>query len=514
MAGAGGVRPAALLRLVGLEARLRLRRGGTLAALLAMVALSWLVIPDPAGGRALMVVGRARVLYTSATLALGSAAMAAMLLGLGGFYLVRGRVGADLRSGAGAVIAATRVGNAALLLSRWVGAVLYLGALVLVFMLSIVAMHALYGDGPVEIGLYLRVYAVLLLPMLLFGSACALLFDSLAWLMGKVGDTLFFCVWVGQLALLVDFTGLGNVVLVVNALLHAPHALALGNSAFDAALAPLTLGTFSWPGPVLAVRAGAALLALTPLLPAVLLFHRFSPDRVKAGQMRARRSPLAWANQGLRPVAALVQPLFRLALRRPGLAGQVGAEVALTLAAAPSAILLLVLAWAAAAAVAPPQLPAVLAAAALVWGVLISDIGTRDWQAGAEALSGVVAGGPPGRYLRQVLAAVALGLLFMGPVGLRWLAGQPLRAVVLLSGIGCLGALAQLSARGARTLRLFIALFLTGWYAALNVRALPVLDMVGLNGSATPHSLMRQSAVAVLALAAGLAYERWSAARA
>jgi hypothetical protein len=39
------------------------------------------------------------VLYTSSALALGSASMASLLFGLAGFYLLRGRMAEDLRSG-------------------------------------------------------------------------------------------------------------------------------------------------------------------------------------------------------------------------------------------------------------------------------------------------------------------------------------------------------------------------------------------------------------------------------
>ena len=111
------------------EVRLRMRRVSTIVAVLAVVAISWAMIVDPAGGEALIVVGSARVLYTSSALALGSASLASILFGLGGFYLVRGRIAEDIRTGAGSVIGATPVGNALFLAGRWLGAVAYLGLL-------------------------------------------------------------------------------------------------------------------------------------------------------------------------------------------------------------------------------------------------------------------------------------------------------------------------------------------------------------------------------------------------
>ena len=167
------------------EVRLRMRRLSTIVALLAVVAISWAMIADPAGGDALIVVDKARVLYTSSALALGSSTLASMLFGLGGFYLVRGRIAEDMRSGAGSVIGATPVGNALFLAGRWLGAVAYLGLLLLAFMGTIMVCHALRGDGPIEPLVYLSTYCLILLPMIFFAASCAILFDSWAPLMGK-----------------------------------------------------------------------------------------------------------------------------------------------------------------------------------------------------------------------------------------------------------------------------------------------------------------------------------------
>jgi hypothetical protein len=80
------------------ELRLRTRRMSTIVALPAVVAISSVMIEDPASGDALIVIKGARVLYTSSALALGSAALASMLFALGGFYLVRGRAAEDIRN--------------------------------------------------------------------------------------------------------------------------------------------------------------------------------------------------------------------------------------------------------------------------------------------------------------------------------------------------------------------------------------------------------------------------------
>jgi hypothetical protein len=517
------VSPALLLTLARTEVRLRLRRISTLVTLLAVVVITWTMISDPAGGMTLLAVNEARVLYTSSTLALGSASLGGMLFSLAGFFLVRGRVGEDLRSGTGSVIAATPVGNAGFLLSRWLGAVAYLGALVLGFLLTTWACHALRGDGPIQPWVYLQTFTLVLLPTVLFTASCAVLFDSWAPLMGKGGDLVYFILWAWQLSLAMqlsrgtsgevpgllafDFPGIGMSVLALEATLHTPQ-LALGGAPFDPSLPPLTLPAQLWTGPMALMRAATAALALLPLLPAGGLFHRFSPDRVKHSSTRVRRSPLARVNGWLRPLSRGAQPLFRLGAALPGLPGQAVADLALSLTVAPFAIAALLLTWGASLWVAPSHLGPVLAAAVAFWGLLVGDLSTRDHEAGLSEMTGAVGGGIPQRYLRNFLAAFALGLLFTGAIALRWATVDPVRAAAVVSGTLALSALATLLGRLTGTPRTFTALLLFGLYVALSVTRVPMLDVVGFNGAATLASALTFLALGAATLGAGFVGNR------
>ncbi len=514
------------------EIRLRMRRTSTLVALLAVVALSWAMIPDPAGGTALLVFGQTRVLYTSSALALGTSALGAILFGLGGFYLARGRMSEDIRSGTGAVIGATPVSGTLFLAGRWLGGVGYLAALVLAFMLTVLALHALRGDGPIEVAVYLATYAIILLPMIAFAVSCAILFDSVAPLMGKGGDILFFVLWALQLgmiaqvfkgndaaAVMFDFSGLSTTVLALKGHVLASGLsigngaakdddFAIGASGFNAALAPIILPAMLWSARIGMLRAASFALALLPLLPAVWLFHRFSPDKVKLGRARQRRSPLAWLNSLLRPLSVLVRPLLALAARLPGVAGQVTGDLALTLLMAPAALLALLCAMVAGIAVDGAMLPAVLMGAVAAWGIAVSDISTRDYAAAVEDLTGAVAGGGARRYLRHYGATLLLGFLFTGAVALRWSLTRPLLAAALVAGVCALGALASLFGRCSRSARLFLGLFLFALYVALNARHFPMLDAVGFNGVATAQSVTMYAALALTALLGGYAWNR------
>lgn len=506
------------------EVRLRLRRTATLVVLMAVVALSWLMIADPSSGTALIVVENARVLYTSTALSVGSASLGCLLFGLGGFYLVRGRMQEDVRSGTGSVIGATPVGNALFLASRWLGGVAYLGAMILAFMATIMVLHAVRGDGPIQPLVYLWNFTLLLLPLMCFTVSCAILFDSWTPLMGKGGDTLYFLVWVAQLMVIVpiangatglhavelfDFSGIGASMLIVSEGLNSSH-VALGGGDFSASVAPRTLPEGLWSTGLVAMRLVTMLLALLPMVLAVAVFHRFSPDLVKVSRAGKRRSPVEVINILFKPLARLMLPVFRLAARIGGWPGQVLGEVALTFAAAPFAIVALGASLVAAVVVLPEALGAVVLGAGVYWGVLVCDLSTRDFAADTEIMAGAVPGGAVQRYLRQYACSVAMGFLFTGVALLRWMATDPLRALALAGGVMSMAALASLFGRCSRTARTFLALFLFWVYVAVNARKVPVLDALGFLGVANAQSMLVWGTAGMVALVAGYWWNRRS----
>ena len=500
------------------EVRLRLRRFSTLVAMLAMIALGWAMLSDPAQGTTMISVQDARVLYTSSALALGSATLVGPLMMLVGFFLLRGRMGEDLRSGMGSVIAATPVSSAVFLTGRWLGAVVYLSALALVFMAAIGVCHALRGDGPYDLFIYLQTYALVLVPRVFFTASCALLFDAVPWLMGKLGDSIYFFIWVFQLSLvarthgdaaaslswimLLDFSGLA--VAAQSLVMHTGSTgFSLGASTFDAALTPLVLPAQLWTGPLAVSRLGAAAVALLPVLPAVLLFHRFSPDRVKARLGQRRRTPLEFAIAHLQRLSRLVQPVFRLAARTPGWPGQVLADIALSLVASPVSIAVVLGAGAASLLMKAALLPGLLMVLVAVWGVLVCDISTRDTSAMTEDMTAALPGGSAQRYWRHWGAAFALGVLMMGGIALRWLATAPLQAAALCIGLLSLSAVATCFGAASKTSRLFMGMFLFGWYVAMNARQVAWVDAVGFNGAADARSLLFYATLALLASSLG-----------
>jgi hypothetical protein len=507
--------------LAGNEVRVRLRRLSTLVAIFAVIVLSWMMVPAPDSGMALITLDDVRVLNTSTALAFGTASLAAIIFGLGSFYLTRGRVGEDMRSGVGNVIAASQISNGLFLISRWVGGVAYMLALTAALLGTSLVLHVIRGDGPIEITVYLQIYALILLPMMLFGVSCAVLFDSFAFLMGKFGDVAFFFVWAMQLGMmgassdgakdvsslmLFDLSGLVAGFVAIQQVVHSTN-VSVGISEYNKALPAISLPHIVWSLQIIAFRTGAALLAMLPLLPAVWKFHRYSPDRVKVGVARVRRSPIAMLNGWLRPLSRFVHPLFRLAGSLPGMAGQVLADVALSLVTSPLAIVLLFVFSMAGLVVDSSMLPGLLIFAVAYWGIFVSDISTRDHAANAENLAGTARGGKTQRFIGQLLAANVLGLMFMGVIALRWSFDQPLRAATLVSGIVFLSALSSAFGRLSRTPRTFIALFLFAMYISLN-GDLAMMDMVGVKGLANISTMSTQMIIAAAAIVVGYFYNR------
>ena len=512
---------AALKVLLLTELRLRMRRPGTLVAVLALIVLTWLMVGDPARNQAMVVSDDARVAYTSTCLAMGSAALTGLFFGLAGFYLARGRMGEDLRSGVGAVLAATPVHSSVLLLGRWLGNVAYLCGLLCIFLATMLVLHLLRGDGPIQLTIYLQTYALVLLPLVFFTASMVLLFDAWPPLMGKGGDVLYFFVWAAQLSVgataaigsngwsplqLLDFSGIGAVVSAVQQVLPS-KGLIIGGGEFDPAIAALRLPDGLWTAQAAWTRVGSAILAIVLMLPALPLFHRFSPDRVKVRAGRAGWSPLALLNGWLMPVGRVARPLFGFAARTPGVVGRALALLALTLVTNPAAIMaalvLLLLGCVAGAA----QLGTVLIAATLCWGILISDISVRDVQHDIDGLNAATPGGRVRAYAAQWLASILLALLFTAPILLRWFATAPLRASALLCGVLALSAAAGLLGSRSRTARLFLALFLFGMYVATQAATVPVVDVVGFNGVATKATVLGTLLTGVLLFVCGIVLE-------
>jgi hypothetical protein len=508
------------------EVRLRSRRLSSLFALLLMVAISWSTIPDPQSGMVMMALDGAKVAYTSSALAFGSAAQASMLLSLICFYLLRGRMSEDIRTGIGSIIATSSIKNSVFIISRWLGGVAYIFMLMLAYMTVILVLHILRGEGGIQIEVYLQTYILFFLPMAFLTSSFAILFDSIPFLMGKVGDIIYFILWVVQIGLigsaistnglvgssvlylLFDFSGLGSTVSIFKYYLNTTN-FSMGYSDFNAALTPIILPKFLWTYQIVVMRLMCAAVAMLPLLLAIPLFHRYSPDKVKASLVRERRSPLAIINQWSRPLAKQAHPLFKMAAKMPNFAGRVIAELGLTLVSAPFVIVVLIVLVSLQAVMSLMVLKVLAIISVVIWGIFISDISTRDYQAGIESMTSAIKGGAIQGFLRHYGVSCLLGFLFVGVIILRWSYTHPILAITMVVGIFSLSAIASFLGRCSRTPRTFLSLFLMWVYISTQTPTVSFLDVVGFNGSANMVSIMYQVIIALTCVISGYGYTKF-----
>lgn len=501
------------------EWRLRSRRLSSLVILLAVVAVTWLMVLDPSSGMAMMVVDRQRIAYESPALAFGTNLIASILFGLAGFYLARGRSQEDLRCGTAAVLAATPVGNAQLLGARWLGAFGFLFSLGTVAMLTVWVLQLVRGEGPLHPVPYVQMLVLGLAPGLMWCASLAVLADAWAPLMGKRGDVLYWVLWMAQFAFLpamlgqgtpqlsgwqvFDIGGASPLIVALSELMDVQH-IAVGGSPFDAAQPLLHMPEGLWSTELVALRLGAMVLSLLPLVPAALLFHRYAPGRVKLRDA-ARRSRVVAALQWLLrplvvPFIAVMRGAMALAARLPGGIGRGLADLALLLLSQPVLGVFMTVGMLAGIGVTDRALAGVLAATLALWGLAVADLSARDWQSGTWTLAVAVPGGPRERLLRQAMVAFGLGLIVTLPALVRLAAVAPLQALACGAGLACLGAAAVLLGRLTRGARTFLAGFLFLLYVSLQRTGVAGLDVFGLAGDATVASAAGYGLAAVLAV--------------
>jgi len=494
----------------------RFRRTAALVTLLFVAAGVYLIVPDVKSGMTLMQIEGHRVLYNSATVALGTGMFCAIFLSLLGFYVVSNSFRRDITSGVASILAATPVTNSEYIVGKFCGNLLYLASMMLACMLSAMVMFLIRGEGALQPEIFLATYLWLTIPSMAFCSSAALAFESVPGLSGRVGDVLFFIVWAILLGIpaaaletkthasflnALDFVGIVPVLEQLREQFHT-HSMSIGSNSFDASLQPVVFSGISWDSQVVAMRLFALIIPAVLLGVARLAFHRFNPTRIKAFSRHARRSILGRINAMLKPVTRFLQPL--LLTTRTGQSGitileAVRADVVMTLVLSPLtivalivfAILSLVMGITS---VQEGLLPAIFVTLVIV----LADIVPRDTSSRMTILLFTAP------YLKTHYVwwkfAVTLSLTFgftLIPLVRLLLNGLP-AAASLLVGSCFLAASAVGLGVLSHSQKPFIAAFLLLLYISLNAAYVPMLDFAGFHSRA---SLGVQAGYAALSLA-------------
>ncbi|HEX4911432.1 MAG TPA: hypothetical protein VFV64_11795, partial [Permianibacter sp.] len=484
----------------------------TVIMVLLVLIGGFYMVPDPTSGMTVISSQDRRVQYNAIAVALGGASLATLLISLAGFYLTSNSLTRDVRTRMGAIMAATPVSNSALLLGKWLGNAGYLGCIVLALIPGGMLVQSLRAEAPIVLTDYLSVYALIFLPQILFVSAVSLWFETERWLRGRLGDVLYFFLWVGFLSLtinvgedmamtswqaMLDVTAMGFVIWQLT-LAFGTSSLSIGASTFDASLAPVILPGIDWS--MAWLRALALIPALLVFSLAVLRFHRYNPDRVKAEAAVGGQAWWQGFNRRLAFLSALLRPLWRLLPLLPAPVRRVMADVLMTFVATPVWLLMLAIGYLIAVLTPTDSLGMSLVFCLSAGALACADIGLRDEQSGMWRVL-ATAPGLQERFLRwKWFSALTTLLLFVAVTVIRMLLHAPAQALMVLVGVVLCASMALVFALLAHSAKLFAGAYLFLLYLSINAKGEPAFDFAGINGVATAASMTGYLLAAVLAL--------------
>ena len=533
----------------------RARRPNFLLTLAAAAGLAWTVHADV---WTVLVGGSAPAPGPAATGTL-MAVITSIFLSLAAFYLVRGAVDRDLRTGVGPILAATPANRLQYATGKFLSNTAVLGAMLLLLAGLAVAIEADRAGGISLAGAWGVVSPSLLItaPALAAVAGAAVLFDALPWLRGTPGNAAYFFLWAGVLTFAgfdtgsawTDVTGVNLVFEALEGALRAarPGAAAEGLTVTTNALAGEDVARFAWSGigwsaahaarRLWWVGVGAGLSALgaaslrlfdpfgdrTGLFPSSLRPGDPRDDTAPAGDDEAVAGPGGDAGAGAVPRAARQHAIdsgpgspsdlppaaaggpLRSFLRTTG--GELRLLLSghrwwwyLGLAGANAAALL----------VPVEDAPIPLLVAWLLPLSAWSQLGCRERLHGTEAL---LFSGPSPR-LRQLPAQLAAGIalsVLAAAVPLGRLAAEGRGAALTAAAVGAFFVPALALCLGAWTgkEKTFQAIYLVLWYLG-PVNEIPALDFMGVTGRAVEAGATAAfgAAAAVLATLAWVARGR------
>ncbi len=253
-------------------------------------------------GHIVLRLGAYRGVYNSAWVGALMGVVTSAFLSLVGFYIVKGSILRDEQTRVGQILAATPMSRSFYTVAKALGNFAVLASMVGVMALAALLMQMVRGeDRAMHWGALLGPLALYALPAMAFVAALAVLWETVPWLRGGVGNGLYFFVWTGLLALGIgtvmghpeamrtsayfqDFTGMPTLMHQMRGALvqvdpgfRDEFSLTIGSRA---ALKTFVWNGVVWSGVEVAARLAWMAYALLLALLAAVFFHRFDPARV------------------------------------------------------------------------------------------------------------------------------------------------------------------------------------------------------------------------------------------
>jgi len=474
----------------------RFRRLSTVIIFLLLSAFAYVWVPDPRSGMTLMQVNGARVVYNSAAIGMATAMIAAIFVGLVGFYVISNAVKRDLASRCGSVMASTTMRSGEYIAGKFLGNVLFLTLFMSGFMLASMIMQLVRGEAPLQPGVFAAQYAILVPSIITYVSALAIVFESIPWLAGRLGDVFYFFFWAGSMGVVaasvekgrgwarwIDFNGLGFLFSFMKG--FGPH-MSIGHTSFDKAKPPFVFSGLYLDGSTALPRIASTLAPLLLLPLAVLFFHRFDPARTRAGGTRSHRTWMQRFNAMAKPLS---RPFTAAAMR-----SRVLADAMLTFAALPMAAVAFI-AISTMTLASPRSLPIAVA----LMAVFIADVASRDRQSGTMALLYAAPRVREGFVLWKIASSTLVASILLAVPLIRTAVVNPRALPALIAGIVFVAAAATSLGIISSNPKTFIVLFLSFWYVVVNDHGVTrSLDFAGFFGTPLARVSAMYVAIAIV----------------
>jgi ABC-type transport system involved in multi-copper enzyme maturation permease subunit len=291
----------------------RTRRYSFLVTLVLIVFMAYGYVPSRDALYITLSVDGARGLYNSAWIGSLIAILTGITLPLVGFYLVKNAVERDTETRVGQIMATTPLTRPVYTLGKWLSNFAVLALITGVIALATIVLQLIIGeDRRLDLVTLLAPIIWVLLPTIALISAIAVLFETVGWLSGGLGNVIYFfaCTTVTMASFMpvmlssggkdipqlpVDVFGIG---LPLSNMLQATKSAFPDIDFLNNSIGPVPvflagpLQTFEWAGvlwtpQVIAGRLFWIVVAIAVALLAALFFNRFDPARERGRRTKA-----------------------------------------------------------------------------------------------------------------------------------------------------------------------------------------------------------------------------------
>lgn len=175
----------------------RVRRVSFLIMLLATLGVTYLSVPPTDSKIVTVALGNIRGIYNMPWIAGMLAIMCSSFLSLIGFYLVKNALERDRQTRVGQILNSSPTSTFIYLLGKALSNLMLLAAVVGVIMISAVLMQFIRGESSsIDLVQLVAPFLFMTLPFMAVIASIAVLFESVTWLRGTLGNVAYFFFWV------------------------------------------------------------------------------------------------------------------------------------------------------------------------------------------------------------------------------------------------------------------------------------------------------------------------------